>query len=140
MTRKNPSWILYMRAGLKIAAIIILIMIYLGHRLMMGQRYAVSKKEAVNYSGQATFDDAKALGNELKRLRYFDGSASDVLLKKDSGLTIVSFVVNGGWNDDPTVEEYRSIGRAVAEHLLGHPLIVRMLDTHLNTHKEIKID
>lgn len=125
-----------------VIAIIVVGMIFLGQKLMMGTRYKVSDKESVNYSEKATEADAKKLGEILKVDGYFDGSKEvDVLLKKDEKEgTVVSFVIGGLGKDDAISNAFKAIGDDIAARGFGKPLLVRLLDSHLNTLKDIKVE
>lgn len=124
-----------------IVVALVSLLVYVSHCSTMGKRYKASNKESVNYSGQATEQDARKLGDALKQIGYFDGSkATDVLLHKDTGKTTVSFVVGTGWNDDKTKRAFRDIGKSLADKATGHPLTVRLVDTKLNTKAEMQID
>ena len=86
--------------------------------------------------------DAKKLGDFLKGIGYFDGSSEkDVLLKKggEEG-TVVSFVISGLGPDDTVVKEFREVGEGLAKDVLGKPLKIRLMDTRLNTLKDIKVE
>ena len=123
-----------------VIAILVVIMIYFGRKIIMGTKYKVSDKESVNYSGKATEEEAKHLGDLLKKLGVLTGerNADVLLLKNEKEGTVVSFVVNS--TEDKIVEAFRSIGEAVSTDGFGKPLTVRLLDDHLNTRKEIKIE
>jgi hypothetical protein len=117
-------------------------MIWFGHNSILGTKYAVTTKENIDYSGNSTEPEAKALGEELKKIGYFDNkSAADVLLHRDQSGTVVSFVVNANaWTDDKMVIMFKSIGDALAADLNLHQLKLRLIDDHLNTKLEIPIN
>lgn len=123
-----------------VIAIIVVGLIYFGRQSMMGKKYKVSDKESINYSGNATEDEAKKLGEMLKKMGLLTGARdADVLLKKDDKEgTVISFVVNS--TDEAVVADFRTIGEAAAKDGFGKPMTVKLLDDHLNTKKEIKID
>ena len=123
-----------------VIAILIFAMIYFGQKIIMGKKYKVSEKESINYSGNATEDEAKKLGEMLKKMGLLTGARdADVLLKKDDKEgTVISFVVNS--TDEAVVADFRMIGEAAAKEGFGKPLTVKLLDDHLNTKKEIKIE
>jgi hypothetical protein len=125
-----------------VVAILVLAMVYFGQKIMMGKKFKFSDKESVNYSGTVTEDEAKRLGDVLKAVGYFTGSKDlDVLFKKDEKEgTVVSFVLNSKWSDDEIVGVFRQIGAAIISQGLGKPLTVRLLDDHLNTKNEFKIE
>src|SRR5579862_1094441 len=60
----------------------------------------IGTKDAVYYSGSAREQDAKALGDKLKEIEYFADRGVTVLLSKEKGHFVVSFVVKEGvWNN-----------------------------------------
>jgi hypothetical protein len=125
-----------------IIAIIVVALIFFGQKIMMGTRYKVSDKESVNYSEKATEEDAKKLGDILKAAGYFDGSKEvDVLLKKgDKEGTVVSFVISGLGKEDTIATAFKQIGEGIATGGFGKPLTIRLIDSHLNTLKDIKLE
>ena len=126
---------------LAVVAIIVMALIFLGQKTMMGKRYKVSEMESVNYSGKASEDDAKKLGEILKENGYFGGTREmDVLLKKDDDGTVLSFVLNERWTDQEIVAGFREVGAEIANKGFGKPLTIRLIDTRLNKKNEIKIE
>ncbi|MCE9519453.1 MAG: hypothetical protein K8R87_07870 [Verrucomicrobia bacterium] len=124
---------------ISVIAILVVVLIFFGQKLMMGTKYKVSDKESVNYSAKATEDDAKKLGEILKSVGYFTGTKDmDVLLKKDEEGTVASFVLTSKWTDDEIVKAFQEIGEEIAKGL-GKPLTIRLLDDHLNKKNEIKL-
>ena len=125
-----------------VALLIISGLIWLGHQLMVGNKYAATSKENVDYSGSSTAQDAKALGEELKKIGYFNNeNAKDVLLHRDQSGTVISFVVNAsGWSDDKMAAAFKTVGDGLAADLNLHQLTLRLIDDHLNTKKEIPIN
>jgi hypothetical protein len=100
----------------------------------------VGTNDQIGYSGTATEQEAKALGEELKSINYLQGHATTVLLSKGPGGTVVSFVVqDGSWNDEDTVAKFGEIGGSIAPSVGGVPIKVRMLNTVLRKQKEIPI-
>lgn len=108
---------------------------------MMGTKYSVDEKDSVNYSGSATVQDAKTLGEDLKQWGYFDNSkAKDVLLHTDQTGTVISFVLGHGWDDNEILTAFKEVGPMLAEHLKSDHVKIRLIDDHLNTKKEIQIN
>ena len=139
---KTAGFLTKMNKVVAVVAIIVVVMIFFGRKTLMGKRYKVSEVESVNYSGAATEEQAKQLGDALKSVGYFSGSKEiDVLFKKeDSGESIISFVLNGRWDDEEIVAAFHEIGAAIADQGLGRPLTIKLLDDHLNTENEFKIE
>lgn len=107
----------------------------------LGQRYAVSDKEAVNYSGDATEAQAITLAGALTENGFFDGqSEKDVLLKIKGEQKTVSFVVQEGkWEDSHIQKTFEKIGESIAPALGGLPLTIRLIDDRLVRKHEIPI-
>jgi hypothetical protein len=140
-TRKpGPKWIRILTGILAIVALAVSGLIWLGQKSMMGTKYAVTEKESVNYSGSATAQDAKTLGEDLKTWGYFDNSKTkDVLLHTDQTGTVISFVLSRGWDDEEILTAFKQVGPMLAQHLKADHLKIRLIDDHLNTKKEIPI-
>jgi hypothetical protein len=139
--KPGPKWVRILTGILALVSLAITGMIWLGHQSMMGKKYAVTDKEAVNYSGNATAEDAKTLGNDLKSWGYFDNSKNkDVLLHTDQTGTVISFVLGRGWDDEEIVTAFKQVGGTFAQDLKADHLKIRLIDDHLNTKKEIPIN
>jgi hypothetical protein len=125
-----------------IALLVISGLIWLGHQLIVGNKYAATTKENVDYSGSSTAEEAKALGEELKKIGYFNNeNAKDVLLHRDKSGTVISFVVNASaWSDDKMAAAFKTVGDGLATDLNLHQLTLKLIDDHLNTKKEIPIN
>lgn len=139
---KRSRWGARIGIAVSILALLVVVMVYFGQKLMLGTKFAVSDKEAVNYSGDATEADARRLGGVLKTIGYFTGAReTDVLLKRDAKEgTIVSFVLTSRWNDAEIVTAFRQIGAAIVADGLAKPITVKLLDDHLNTKNEFKVE
>lgn len=114
----------------------------IGHQQMMGTKYAATTKENIDYSGSSTEPEAKALGEELKKLGYFeDKRGADVLLHRDLSGTVISFVVYPkAWNNDKMVGALKTLGDTLVADLNLRQLKLRLIDDHLNTKKEVAIN
>jgi hypothetical protein len=110
-------------------------------REKMGTRFSHNDKEAVNYTGTATEDDARKLAVVLQEEGFFDGTAEkDVLLNRSDKGTVISFVVKDGvWDDASYVRLFEGIGESAAGALGGLPLSLKLTDEKLNDKHEIVI-
>jgi uncharacterized protein YxeA len=139
--KKGPKWIRILTGILAVVSLAVTGMIWLGHKSMMGTKFAVTEKEAVNYSGSATAQDAKVLGEDLKKWGYFDnGKSKDVLLHTDQSGTVISFVLGRGWDDEEILTAFKQAGGTFAQDLKADHLKIRLIDDHLNTKNEIPIN
>jgi len=101
------------------------------HRLVVGT------KDEVYFTGTATQDDARALGEGLKKAGYFEDRGFTVILSKDSDGTAISFVVKDGvWDDAAMASGYQELGRGLAPAVGGLPIKVRLINTLKQTKKE----
>jgi hypothetical protein len=87
--------------------------------------------DEVIYSGTATQDEATALGNALKSIRYLQDRGVTVRLDKGTGGTVISFVVtDGAWNKPEIVSVFEGIAKQVAPAVGGLPVQLRLLNTN----------
>jgi hypothetical protein len=102
-------------------------------------REAVGNDE-VFYMGAATEAEAKALGASLVKMEYLSGRGASVLLTKNDTTTVISFVVGDGfWNDPEHVASFEKIVRDVAPTVGGLPVTLRLVNTTLDTKKEVVV-
>lgn len=84
----------------------------------------------VNYSGGATEEEAKALGEYLKRGGYFVDRGVQVNLRKAGGEDAVEFVVTpAGWMEPANRQDLMTTALMAGRETLGFPIVVRLLDT-----------
>jgi len=108
--------------------------------LQNGKKVIIGTKDEVFYSGQATKDQATALGNALKADGYFEDKGVTVLLSKGSSGTVISFVVKDGfWNQAGTLSGFEEIGRTVAPTVGGLPVQINLDDTNKDVEKSSTI-
>jgi len=88
----------------------------------------IGTKDQVYYSG-ATLQDATTLGHALQETGFFNDRGTSVLLSKNRGVTVVSFVLdNGTWNHASTAAAFEEIGRRVATSIGGFPIELHLVD------------
>src|SRR5579872_1136534 len=62
-------------------------------------KVTIGAKDEVYYNHAATIDDANALGHALQMIGFFNDRGATVLLSRNKGGTVVSFVLQQGqWN------------------------------------------
>jgi hypothetical protein len=112
--------------------------IFVGALGLGGQhRLVVGTKDEVYFTGAATQDDARALGEALKKAGYFEDRGFTVILSKDSDGTAISFVVKDGvWDDAAMASGYQDLGRGLAPAVGGLPIKVRLVNALKQTKKE----
>jgi hypothetical protein len=108
--------------------------------LSYGPKVTIGAKDEVYYSGSATENDAKAVGDKLKQMGYFTDRGFTVFLSKDKGDTVVSFVVKeDAWNKPKMIAGFDEIGREIAPSIGGFPIKVRLVDSSRETKKEVTV-
>jgi len=100
----------------------------------------VGAHDEVRYTGKATAQNARDLGQALKSVGYLQDRGVTVLISKDANGVVVSCVVKTGWWDDPSnVAAYEQLGRDIAPAVGGFPLRIRMVNSTLDVKKEITL-
>jgi len=95
-----------------------------------GGTVTIGTKDQVVYSGTATQAEATALGNRLKADNYFQDRGVTVLLHMGKSGTRISYVVqDGAWNDPTMVSDFEIITRDVATTVGGLPVDMRLVNS-----------
>jgi hypothetical protein len=103
-------------------------------------KVTIGTKDEIYYSHAATTQDAMAMGHALQAIGYFGDRGAAVLLSKNAGGTVVSFVVQQGlWNSGAAVASFEEIGRRVATTAGGFPLEIRLVDSAWNVQKALQV-
>lgn len=101
----------------------------------------VSAKEQVFYGGDATEQDAKRLGNALKKAGFFNGEPAAVAIEITDKQINVLFPVSGAVLDSKSqIEVFRNIGRQIAPDIGGPPIHIKLTDDDWTALKDIQID
>jgi hypothetical protein len=97
----------------------------------------VGSKDEVFYTGAATEEDARALGDALKKSGYFTDRGTSVFLGKDKDGTTVSLVMKEGvWDQPGMLLSAEMVVREVADSVGGFPVRVKLIDSSENLKKE----
>ncbi len=100
------------------------------HILKMG------KLDAILYSGDATAQEAQALGNTLVAKGWFRDRGALALLSKQNGSADVSIVVRAGaWNDPKVVATFQALGSVISK-AMGQPVRLHLADPMLMNQKD----
>jgi hypothetical protein len=100
----------------------------------------IGTKDEVIYSGEATQDQATALGNALKQAGYFQDRGVTVLLSKGATGTVVSYVVQDGvWNNAAMVTDFETITKGVASSVGGLPIDMRLVNATEVVEKDVVV-
>jgi hypothetical protein len=104
------------------------------HKVIIGSR------DEVYCYRRATDEDARALGQALKNIGFFNDRGTSVLLWKGGGPTVVSFVLdNGAWDHPHAISNFAEIGRRIALSVGGFPLQVRLVDAGRTIRKQLTV-
>lgn len=103
-------------------------------------KVVIGTKDEIYYSHAASRQDALALGQALQTLGFFRGRGSTVLLSRNPGGTILSFVLpEGQWDSPPAVTAFEEIGRRIAPATGGWPLELRLVNSGWHVQKTLQI-
>lgn len=95
--------------------------------------------DEIFYIGSATEAEAKALGQSLTTQGFLKDTGASVMLSKGDG-TVLSFVAReGSWDNPASVAAFETIARQAAPSIGGLPLKLRLLNTSVETKKEMTI-
>lgn len=109
-------------------------------QMFIGEVDAGSKHE-VYYFGAATESDGRALADALTKNDFFTDNGATVMLNKDGDRPAIAFVVRDGtWDNPRDVEYFEHLVREVAPSVGGLPVMLRLLDTKTNSHKEVLVN
>ena len=108
----------------------------------LGTRIGIGQHDEIYYSPGATEKDAKALGAMLLDESYFgEPPGSAALITKTDGVYEISFIlIDGAWNETPTVEYYRELGDILADERFGGPLVINLSDENCEPQKVIRVE
>lgn len=97
----------------------------------------VGTKDEVRYSGSATMEEAKALGDSLKQQSYMRDQGVTVALAKGAAGTKLGFVVqDGAWDNEDNYPIFEHMARTAAPTVGGFPITLQYLSTKLEVKKE----
>ena len=100
----------------------------------------VGSKDEVYYYHPVTIEGATALGRALQSTGFFNDRGTSVLLSKNKGVTVVSFVLaEGAWDHAETVAGFEEIGRRVATAVGGFPIGVHLVDGTWTVRKSLEV-
>jgi hypothetical protein len=108
----------------------------------LGTRIGIGQHDEIYYSPGATERDARALGAILLDESYFgEPPGTTALITKTDGVYEISFIlIDGAWNEAPTVEYYRELGEILADERFGGPLVINLSDENCEPQKVIRIE
>ena len=120
------------------AAVLITALIAGGYRFLPPK--VVFGKNQVRYEGSATKEQAEALGESLRKIGYFGDRGAEVILSKAPGATTVTFIVQDGtWNRPSMIASFEEICRQIAPSVGGFPIQARLADTGRKVMKQMAI-
>lgn len=109
------------------------------HKSLAAGKAMIGAKDAIYYLGAATDGEAKALGQALRDVGYLQDLGVTVAVWKDAG-TALGFVVNDGvWERPEAVAGFENLARRVAPSVGGLPVQLRLLNSQMETEKEMVV-
>jgi hypothetical protein len=104
------------------------------------RKVIIGTRDEVYYSGYATKEEARMLGQALTASGFLGNQGMSVLLSKGPGGAAVSFVLKeGAWNHPETIANYEVIGRRIAPWIGGFPIRLRLIDSARKIKRELTI-
>lgn len=108
--------------------------------LEQNSRVVIGSKDEVYYSGSATKQQARSVGEALKSAGYFRDRGVTVLLSRSDQGAVISFVVkDGAWDRPDMVAAFEEIGREIAPAAGGFPIKVRLVNLQREPEKEATV-
>lgn len=106
-----------------------------------GTQVKLNDNDEVYYSGEATEEDARFLGDILTEYEYF-GSAdgATVRIAASKGHYTISFVLVEGWEETGVIWLFRQIGGDLADARFGRPLTIDLCNEYLESQRSISIE
>jgi hypothetical protein len=99
----------------------------------------IGARDEIYYFGPATEADAEALGKALSSAGFLVDAGATVVLSKDGG-TAISFVVGDGvWKRPDAVSGFEQLTRRVATAAGGLPVKLMLLNSKMETEKEVAL-
>jgi hypothetical protein len=97
--------------------------------------------DVVEYSGQATMQEARALGDSLRSAGFFQDRGITVRLNKGGrSPELFCFLKDSGWDNPLIVKGYGILGRKIAPAVGGPPLTVHLIDNVGEAKKDFVIE
>jgi hypothetical protein len=125
--------------GLAVLAVIFGGLFLFGATRQLSSKVVIGSTDAIYYSGSATKEEARTLGETLKNMGFLSDKGAGVILSKGKDGTEVSFVVSdGAWNQPEVVFAFEEIVREVAPSIGGFPIKLRLLNSG-RTMKELTV-
>jgi hypothetical protein len=127
--QKASNWLAY---GLAILAGIAIVVagVEVGRKPhSTASKVIIGTKDEVYYYRPVSMEEATALGHALEGTGFFADQGTSVLLSRNKGLTVVSFVLNeGAWDRPGAAAAFEEIGRRVAGTVGGFPIQIHLVD------------
>ena len=109
------------------------------HKELVVGKVIMGARDEIYYFGPATEADADALAQALRSAGFLVDAGASVVLSKDGG-TAISFVVGDGvWERPDAVAGFEQLTRRVAASAGGLPVKLILLNSTMETEKEVAL-
>jgi hypothetical protein len=99
------------------------------------------ENDEIYIAGDTTAEDADRLATALKEINFFGQDGTSVQIRREGSQTIVAFVVHDGvWQDESTVEAFRSVGVGLHEAGFDSPLSIELCNDNFEAQRTLTIE
>jgi hypothetical protein len=109
------------------------------HKSVVVGKAMIGPRDAIYYLGNATEDDAKALGEALRKAGYLADLGVTVVLSKGDGTAIGFVVADGVWDRREAPAAFEQLARRVAASVGGLPVQLRLLNAEMEVKQEAMV-
>jgi hypothetical protein len=100
----------------------------------------IGTRDEVYYYRPVTMEQATTLGHALENTGFFADQGMSVLLSRNKGVPVVSFVLrDGAWDRPGSAATFEEIGRHVATSIGGFPIQVHLVDAAWTVRKSLTV-
>lgn len=138
--RTVRDWLAFGLGLLLVAGFAVLTVTVIRQPKTGASKLRIGTNDYVYYYREVNRSDAESLGQVLQTMGYFRDRGASVLLSRNKGGMVVSFVLADGlWNRADVAASFEQIGRHLAPVLGGFPLEVRLTDSRWDVRRRLTV-
>jgi rhomboid protease GluP len=100
----------------------------------------IGTRDHVQFSGQATAEQAQALGEVLRSEGFFTDDGGMVqLTKSDKGTSVAFTVRKGAWDDPRVIRRMQALGRVIGPAVGGLPVTLELRDNTFSLRRGVVV-